>query len=648
MTVGVDTTISPGHPWPAPADEATLRAHLDRADPGVLLAVLVQITGDAALLDRYAPAITHVPDPPEMAAAADPRTAAEIVDAIVRALDSPGGVAPGPDSPADDPARFSRLVRLALGVELGDEYLPMLAEQGGFHLGRPGRPRRGPLPPALDLVIVGGGLAGIAAAITAEREGIAYRILERNDDLGGTWLTQTYPGVGVDTPSSYYSLSSELNPGWTSYYPKGAEYQEYLRTIAAKHGLYAHTRFGAAVESMTWDDHAAVWRLRVREADGTVAAVSAAAVVTAMGYLNRPKYPDVPGIDRFAGTSIHSGEWDPALDLRGKRVAVVGAGCTAAQIVDSIADDVAHLTLIQRQPHWVGPRKRASDDVPEHHRWLSAHVPYYANWLRLKAFWGSADSAYPVVIVDPEWAAGHLSISRANDALLQDCLAYIERTFGAGTELAAKVTPDFAPFGKRIIRDPGGYYEALTCEHVDVVTEQPAEIVPRGIVTEAGELIEADVIIYATGFHLDFLSSLEIWGLGGRTLAEEWDGNPRAYRGGMVPGFPNLFITSAPNANPSHGAGNNFGIEVAVHYLVECLHLMAERGARAIEPTREAYDEYVERIDRDMERTVWRHTDNAHTYYRNDSGRVVVACPWRLVDVWNEHRAPVEEHFILR
>jgi len=252
-------------------------------------------------------------------------------------------------------------------------------------------------------------------------------------------------------------------------------------------------------------------------------------------------------------------------------------------------------------------------------------------------------------LVDPEWAASHLSISRANDMLLQDCLAYIDRTFGAGSELATKVTPDFAPFGKRIIRDPGGYYPALTREHVEVVAAEPARVTPAGIVTPDGDLIELDAIVYATGFHLDFLSTMEIRGRDGKLLTEEWAGNdPRAYRGGTVPGFPNLFITSAPNANPSHGAGNNFGIEVAVHYIVECLQLMALRGATTMEVTAQAFDDYVDAIDEAMARTVWCHTPNAHTYYRSGSGRVVVATPYRLVDVWHQHRAPIEEHFHLR
>ncbi|MEU6268031.1 flavin-containing monooxygenase [Saccharopolyspora shandongensis] len=628
------------------ADE--LRAHLRRADSAVLLAVLAQVTGDASVLDEFGGAITHVPDPPEMAGRTDADTAAAIVDRLVAALTADRAPRDASGPAPDELAFFTRLVPVAMGATPSPEYYPMLLEQGGFHTARPVVPRTEPLPEAIDLAIIGGGLAGIAAALTAQREGVRYRIYERNDDIGGTWLTQTYPGVGVDTPSSYYSLSAEINPDWSSYYPRGGEYQEYLREVVGRHGIREHVAFGTEVEALTWDDDAARWRIRVRDADGT-RVEDAAVVLTAAGYLNRPQYPKAPGRDRFRGLSVHSGEWHPGLDLTGKRVAVIGAGCTAAQIVDAIADDVAHLTLFQRQPHWVAPCKRDSDDVPEHHRWLGRHVPFYANWLRLKAFWGSADNGYPVVIVDPEWAATHRSISRANDVLLQDCLAYIDRTFGAGSELAAKVTPDFAPFGKRIIRDPGGYYDALTRDHVDVVAAEPAEITEHGIRTPGGDLVEVDVIVYATGFHLDFLSGLDIRGRDGVRLVDEWAGNdPRSYRGGTVPGFPNLFVANSPNANPSHGAGNNFGIEVTVHYLFECLHLLAERGARSLEPTRAAYEEYVARIDADMERTVWRHTPTAHTYYRNAQGRVILACPWRLVDVWTEHRRPNAAHFTLR
>jgi 4-hydroxyacetophenone monooxygenase len=304
--------------------------------------------------------------------------------------------------------------------------------------------------------------------------------------------------------------------------------------------------------------------------------------------------------------------------------------------------------VFQRQPHWVAPRKRLTDDVPEHRRYLGSHLPYYANWHRLKSYWATADNNYPVILRDPAWAKDHLSISPANDVLLQMCLEYIDRTFGAGTELAKMVTPDFAPYGKRIIRDPGGYYAALTRDHVDVEASEPAAVNTAGIVTADGRQIDLDVIIYATGYHLDFLSTMDIRGRDGRKLADEWGDSPRSYRGGTVPGFPNLFINSAPNYSPGHGGGANFSMEVMAHYIIECLQLMALRDATTIEVTRKAYENYVAGIDEAMSRTVWCHTPNAHTYYRSGSGRVVVATPYRLVDVWRQHRAPVEENLILQ
>jgi cation diffusion facilitator CzcD-associated flavoprotein CzcO len=641
MTAATEST-SPGSSIAA-EDPDELRDNLRQADPGVLVAVLAQLTGDASVIDRFGPSISHVPDPPERAGVTDPDTAAALVEAIVEALDSARGA-----GAADDRELFTRLLPLALGSEVDDEHVDLLLEQGGFVLSRPTLPRTVPIPDTVNVAIIGAGLAGIIAALAAADAGVAYEIFDRNDEVGGTWLTTTYPGIGVDTPSAYYSLSREVNPDWSSYYPEGAEYQAYLVALADKHGLREHIRFRTEVEALWWDEDRQQWQIQSVDGDGNRDVSYARVVVTAAGYLNRPRWPELPGRDTFAGTSIHSAQWDPSLDLTGKRVAIIGAGCTAVQIVDACVDEVEHLTVFQRQPHWVAPRKRLTDDVPEHRRYLGRHLPYYANWNRLKSYWATADNNYPIILQDPEWAKDHLSISPANDVLLQMCLEYIDRTFGAGTELAKKVTPDFAPYGKRIIRDPGGYYAALTREHVDVEASEPAAVNADGIVTADGRQIDLDVIIYATGYHLDFLSTLDIRGRGGKKLADEWGDSPRSYRGGTVPGFPNLFINSAPNYSPGHGAGANFSMEVMAHYIIECLQLMALRGATTIEVTQQAYHDYVAGIDEAMAGTVWCHTPNAHTYYRSGSGRVVVATPYRLVDMWQQHRAPIEAHFVLQ
>ncbi len=619
--------------------DSNLRTHLLQADAGVLVAVLAQLTGDAGVVDRFAGRISHVPDPPEQLGVADDDTMAELADAIVAAM---SGL-----RPVDaDPALFARIAPVALGGPIDDEYLGLLLEQGGFQPSQPVLPRNGKLPPDFRVAIIGAGMAGMTAALACADAGIDYQIYDRNDEVGGTWYTTVYPGLGVDTPSAYYSLSRDINGDWSSYYPMGDEYQRYLESIAEANGLRAHTRFSTEVTGLRWDEERAQWEIRAKGPDGESVS-SANVVLPAVGYLNRPRWPELEGRECFGGISIHSALWDRELDLTGKRVAIIGAGCTAVQIVDATVDQVAHLTVFQRQPHWVAPRKRLTDEVPEHQRWLGTHLPFYANWTRLKSFWGTADNNYPVIIRDPEWAAEHLSISAANDRLLQICQEYIDRTFGAGSELARKVTPDFAPYGKRIIRDPGGYYSALTRSHVDVEAAEPLRVNESGIVTADGRQIDLDVIIYATGYYLDFLSTMDICGRDGVRLAEVWGDSPSAYRGGTVPGFPNLFISSAPNYSPGHGAGHNFGVEVFTHYVMECLQLLANQGGRTIEVTAAAHEAYVADIDATMAGTVWCHTPTAHTYYRS-GGRIVTAFPYRLVDVWHGHRAPVESDFAVR
>lgn len=637
-----DATVTADHTG---SDPAELRSYLRQADAGVLVAVLAQLTGDPAVVDRFAEKISFEPDPPEQIGVTDDETREALVEAVMIALDQPR---PAGALPIDDPALFARIAPLALGTEVAGEYVGLLLEQGGFHPSQPVLPRTAELPTDFKVVIIGAGIAGMAAALECADAGISYEIIDRNDEVGGTWYTAVYPGIGVDTPSAYYSLSRDINAGWSSYYPQGAEYQKYLESVATQNNLRDHTRFSTEVEALWWDEDRQLWQIHAVGRDGTREVSYANVVIPAVGYLNRPRWPDLAGKESFAGVSIHSAEWDPDLDLRGKKVAIIGAGCTAVQIVDACVGEVEHLTVFQRQPHWVAPRKRLTDDVPEYRRWLNTHIPFYANWNRLKSFWGTADNNYPVILRDPEWAADHLSISPANDVLLRMCLDYIDRMFGAGSDLAKKVTPDFAPYGKRIIRDPGGYYAALTKPHVDVEASEPARVNERGIVTQDGRQIDLDVIIYATGYYLDFLSTVDIRGRGGIKLRDVWGDSPSAYRGGMVPGFPNMFISSAPNYSPGHGGGHNFGVEVMVHYVMECLQLMAQRGVPTIEVTPEAFESYVGEIDRAMADTVWCHTPTAHTYYRSGGGRIVTAFPFRLIEVWQSHRAPIEEDLILR
>lgn len=640
------------HVPPRRLDPSELEENLDAGDPALLLMSLVQITGDVSPLDRFGPLIdfeqpAHKGDLRLLPAGRLPEQEfAELKKLLVEALSA---TAQPEYLQVPDDALFRRMISLATGEDVAAEFVGVIKEQAGFVPSTPVIERRTPPPAGFTVAILGAGMSGIGAAIAVADAGFAYEIFESADDIGGTWRVNTYPGVAVDTPSIYYSFSFELEAGWSRYYPVGTEYQEYLQRVVDKYGVRPHIRFNTTIESLVWDDDDQVWVITA-DNGGRKFTSRANAVITAAGFLNRPKYPDVPGRETFAGTSVHSAAWDRSIDLTGKRVGVVGAGATSVQVVDAIIDEVEHLTLFQRQPHWVMPNNLGEGLVPERERRLKRLVPFYERWQRAKTYWFVTDNNYPTVRADEEWMAEHpLSISEANDRYLQMCLRHLEASFGHDPDLLKKMTPDFPPHGKRIIRDPGGYFTALAGDRADVVTGGLAEVTPQGVRTEDGTFVELDVIIYATGFTLDFLSTIEIVGRDGVRLADAWAGNdPRAYLGGTVAGFPNLFVTSGPNSSNGHGGGHNFMTEVVVHYITECLQLLVERGARSIEVTPEALDEFVARVDAQMEGSIWRNSDRAHTYYRNASGRVLLPQPWRMVDYWNMCRTPDPSCFELR
>ncbi|MFD0854970.1 flavin-containing monooxygenase, partial [Actinomadura adrarensis] len=334
-------------------------------------------------------------------------------------------------------------------------------------------------PADFKVAILGAGMTGIAAGIACAAAGFTYEIFERGDDIGGTWRINTYPGIAVDTPSIYYSFSFEQEAGWSRYYPVGDEYQHYLQRVVDKYGLRPNIRLETEIRSLVWDDDAQEWTVTCTTADGGTVTSHANAVITATGFLNTPKYPDLPGRETFSGASMHTAAWDHSLDLTGKRVGVIGAGATSVQVVDAVIGDVAHLTLFQRQPHWILPNTIGEGIVPDQERWLKEHLPFYIRWQRAKNYWFLTDTLYPAVRADPEWTASHeLSISEANDRVMQLCLNHLRTSFADDPELLRKMTPDFPPHGKRIVRDPGGYYTALAGDRADVVTEPLARVTP--------------------------------------------------------------------------------------------------------------------------------------------------------------------------
>jgi 4-hydroxyacetophenone monooxygenase len=646
-------------------DEAELRAHLEAADTLYLLLSAVHVTRDPTLLDQYAdkigtPAVFAVFTAFRPAAAADalvaqvevPETRAELIDLLCATLTKE-------DQPyylgTEDRAIFSRMADVAAGTHVAEKFISMCLEQAGFV---PEQRAIGPTktpPKTLNLAILGAGMTGLDAAVKAADRGFEYEVFEKEAGIGGLWWSQTYPGVAVDTAAVYYSLSYEITPDWSRFFPVGEEYRAYLTGLAKKYELIDRLHFNSEVTRMEWIDTDQVWELTILDTvEHTIRKVRAAAVLTAAGHLNRPKYPDVDGRDTFAGESIHTALWRE-VNLEGKRAAVVGVGAAGIQVIASIADKVDHLTAFQRQAHWVGQNRLGDGTVDDSERWLRRHLPYYLHWSRFVIFWLACDLSYQMNLVDPEWTKTHpMSISPVNDMGMQMGLKYINDTFGEGSELARKLTPDFVFGGKRPVRDPGdfapgGYYYALAQPHVDLVTSALARVVPEGIVTADGTLYELDLIIWATGMTLDFLSPIEIIGRDGVRLNQVWaDNNPRTYLGGTVPGFPNLFINDGPNTGvATGGGGHNFMTETVNHYAFECLQLAVEHGATSIEVTQEAHDEHNDLIEERMLGLLWSHDRKADTYYRNQAGRIILPSPFPAEEFWNMCQRPNESKFVL-
>ncbi|WP_020109200.1 NAD(P)/FAD-dependent oxidoreductase [Nocardia sp. 348MFTsu5.1] len=639
-----------------------LAAAIDQADPGALLMSMVHITGDLALLDEFEEKLgvamemlstdasrTHygaasgadIPPPGQYpkSVIADIRERARLV--LTEDLT--------PKMGTPDPELFCRMASLCAAGTVTEEFVPLLLEQAGFHNGQRVVPVTKKPPADHDVIVIGAGMIGLNAAIKLGQAGFNYTVFESRDDIGGTWTRNIYPGAAVDTPSHYYSYSFELNPDWSMYYPTGPEYLNYLHGVADKYDLYKKIRLSTRVESAEWSDSDQKWTVVTRDGRGGVERHTATSVITALGVLNSANIPDIPGLGSFNGRVVHTAEWDPTVDLADKRVVVVGTGCTAVQVVANIVDTVASLDAVVRSPHWIVPEKAVVRHVPEGEKWAMRHLPFFQEWFRFKAYWLASDNLWVMPRIDPEWAATHLSASPTNDLLLQTSMQYLERTFADRPDLKSKLTPTIRPYAKRIVKDPG-YLEALKRDHVTLHRASPVEVHPDGVTLDDGTFVKADVILLATGFRLEYVSSINVVGRGGNKLADLWKNgeDPRAYLGIQVPGFPNLFVTAGPNAAPNHGAGHNVTSEEHVHYIIECLQYLVENDYSSMDVRQEAHDTYNRQVEESLDQTVWAHPGEGPNtgYYRNKAGRVIVSCPWRIVDYWTMLREPKAQDFI--
>jgi 4-hydroxyacetophenone monooxygenase len=393
------------------------------------------------------------------------------------------------------------------------------------------------------------------------------------------------------------------------------------------------------VSDVVFAEDEQVWRVHVRRQDGATEILEARAVISAVGQLNQPKIPDFPGRKSFKGPQFHSARYEHQHELRGKRVAVIGSGASAFQLVPAIAEQVAQIKVFQRSPVWMFPNAQYHSVVPDEVKWLLKHLPYYARWYRFLLFWPGSDGLLPSLVTDPDWPHQGRSVCELNDFARQHMTDWIESQLPENSALRPKVVPDYPPFVKRMLQDNGSWLRALQQDNADLITDAITRIEEHGIVC-GDTLHEVDVIIYATGFdNHRWLYPINIVGRGGKVLANEWGDDPQANLGITVPGYPNLFCIYGPATNLAHAGSLVFNSECQVRYILGCIGAILENNCQLMECTEEANTDYNERLQDWVKQLVWA-SDSTNNWYKNSKGKVTANLPWRLVDYWKWTRKP--------
>ncbi|HEY6001512.1 MAG TPA: NAD(P)/FAD-dependent oxidoreductase, partial [Anaeromyxobacter sp.] len=454
--------------------------------------------------------------------------------------------------------------------------------------------------------VVGTGFSGLAIAHALKQDGLDdIVLLERAGSLGGTWRDNTYPGCACDIPSHLYSFSFAPKRDWTRVYAPQPEIREYLERCADALDVRRHVRFGREVVAAEWDERRAAWSVRMRGGEE----IEARVLVLATGALANPAVPPIPGLERFRGARFHSSRWDHGYDLRGKRVAVIGTGASAIQIVPRIQPEVARLLVVQRTPPWILPRGdrafrgwemallRALPPL----RWLYRQLLYWTFETRIVGF------ERPVLMRAAEWwARRHMERSVRDPAL------------------RARLTPSYRAGCKRILLSDD-YYPAVARSNVEVVTEPVREVEERSLGLADGRAIDVDAIVLATGFAVqEYLGGLAVTGRDGVTLRDYWREGARAWLGMLVPGFPNLFLLNGPNTGLGHNSMVVM-IEGQARWAARAIRLLRERGVAAVEVRPEIEAAHHGWIERHAGRAVW--ATGCTSWYLDERGRNTALWP---------------------
>jgi cation diffusion facilitator CzcD-associated flavoprotein CzcO len=462
------------------------------------------------------------------------------------------------------------------------------------------------------IVVIGTGFAGIGMAVRLKQAGYDdFVVLERAEDVGGTWRDNTYPGCRCDVPSHLYSFSFAPNPDWSSTFSPQPEIEDYLRNVTESYGVRPHIRFGNTVESARWVDGA--WQITTNQQTFT-----ADILLSGMGPLAEPSYPKLPGIEDFEGEVFHSARWNHDLNLSGRKVAVIGTGASAIQFVPAIQPEVEELHLFQRTPPWVMPRPDRKITAAE--KATYRRFPLVQKAVRAGIYWGRESmvlgfTKLPAIMKQAQKIAEKHLAHQVRDPLLR-----------------AKLTPDFTLGCKRVLISDD-YYPALARPNVEVVTDGIAEVTPTGIVTTEGVKHEVDTIIYGTGFKVTDLPVMDmVHGRDGVSLREAWADGMEAHLGTAIAGFPNFFMLIGPNTGLGHSS-MVFMIESQIAYILDALKTMDAQGLREVEVRRDVQRAFVDGVRSSMRNTIWTR-GGCTSWYLDSEGRNTTLWPSFTFRFW--------------
>ena len=653
MTVTADAASSPS-PFvsgvePITETDERIAAALQDAVLAPLLPALAYLTGDMSLLRPHLR-----PDPLLIGMEFNGYTPEQQDEIRALALDALRAYRDGGCVPAAAPSDSDLLAMMefSVGVDGMDPYLPLLEEELAYK----GEDRRAPqwklsdVTPGVDIdvVIIGAGMSGILAGHRLAQAGVPYTILDKNHDVGGTWFEAAYPGCRVDNPNHNYSYSFAQRHDWPGHYSSQGVLLEYFRECADAFDVRPHVRFGCRVEGAEWDEGSKRWTVRYTDSSGTATAITARVVISAVGQLNRPKFPtEIEGFGSFEGIAFHSSQWRHDVDLTGKRVVCIGTGASALQFLPHVAEQAASLVITQRTAPWLAPTPDYHDAVPDGLRWLYGHVPSYSEFNRFFIFWRMGDGAIESVRVDPNWASDGSSVNELSAFTRELLIEYLRVEFGDRPDLFEKVVPDYPPGAKRMVRDNGVWARTLKRPDVTLATEGIARITPTGIEMVDGTVHEADVLLYGTGYEASkFLTPMKVTGRGGVDLHEQWAGDARAYLGVAIPGFPNFFCLYGPNTNIVVNGSIIYFSECGVRYILNLLETMARNGAESIEVRRDVHDEFNQRCDVENRCMAWGWSP-VSSWYKNDHGRVAQNWPFTLLEYWQRTKSIDAAEYVL-